>query len=219
MENELSDEKIIELAVLNSISMRTGAGAIKLARAVIAADRALKETPTPYGWSVSGTGRVYFGEHAEQDAQQEAKQCGGACKAFALYAAPEAAKDEEIAALKSQKPELVYIDALGRGRYKLAECDDGVARFVMGGDKIYWPLSREDADRLHESCCGDGRFDGPNVAEIAALKAERDALQADAGRLDWLATNPVEALEVFGRMHPGEESFIRQDIDAARAKE
>lgn len=37
----------------------------------------------------------------------------------------------------------------------------------------------------------------------------------DADRLDWLARNPVDALDVFGKSRPDEARFIRATIDAA----
>jgi hypothetical protein len=49
----------------------------------------------------------------------------------------------------------------------------------------------------------------------AALLAAVEELVKDAERVNWLATNPVEALEIFGHLHPNEERFIRFDIDAA----
>lgn len=52
--------------------------------------------------------------------------------------------------------------------------------------------------------------------------AKRSALEKDAGRLDWLAVNPVDTLELFGRV-TGDfthwPKWIRGDIDAAMKKE
>ena len=42
-----------------------------------------------------------------------------------------------------------------------------------------------------------------------------DDVVRDADRLDWLARNPVDALDVFGKSRPDEARFIRATIDAA----
>lgn len=39
----------------------------------------------PYSWTVSASGRMWFGDYAEDDAKAEAAHCGGTCKAFPLY--------------------------------------------------------------------------------------------------------------------------------------
>lgn len=39
----------------------------------------------PYAWAVSGLGRPFYGEFAEQDARAEARRCGGTSEAFPLY--------------------------------------------------------------------------------------------------------------------------------------
>lgn len=54
----------------------------------------------PHGWMIEGCSRVWKGEHAEIDATAEAKRCGGTCKAYPVYTAPQAKQvplsDEEI---------------------------------------------------------------------------------------------------------------------------
>lgn len=42
-----------------------------------------------HGWMVSGVSRVYFGDHAEMDATQEARKCGGTAKAYPIYTTPQ----------------------------------------------------------------------------------------------------------------------------------
>ena len=39
----------------------------------------------PYAWTVSASGRMWFGKYAENDARIEAKHCGGSCEAYPLY--------------------------------------------------------------------------------------------------------------------------------------
>ena len=54
--------------------------------------------------------------------------------------------------------------------------------------------------------------------EVDRLNGEIAALRKNAGRLDWLANNPVEALDIFGHARPGEARDVRTDIDAAIAQ-
>ena len=42
-----------------------------------------------------------------------------------------------------------------------------------------------------------------------------DDVVRDADRLNWLARNPVDAIDVFGKSRPDEARFIRATIDAA----
>lgn len=63
------------------------------ARGIIESLRAALAQPDaePYGWKVEAVSRLYMGRHAELDAKAEAAHCGGTCKAFPLYAAPQPA--------------------------------------------------------------------------------------------------------------------------------
>ena len=58
-----------------------------------------------------------------------------------------------------------------------------------------------------------------DIAALAEQSAKLEGLRKDGERLDWLAANPVDALDIFGHMKTREERFIRQDIDAAITKE
>jgi hypothetical protein len=66
------------------------------ARGIIESLRAALAQPDaePYGWKVEAVSRLYMGRHAELDAKAEAAHCGGTCKAFPLYAAPQPAPVE-----------------------------------------------------------------------------------------------------------------------------
>ena len=44
--------------------------------------------PQPYAWTVSASGRMWFGKFAEHDARIEATHCGGTVAAFPLYTVP-----------------------------------------------------------------------------------------------------------------------------------
>lgn len=57
--------------------------------AIAALEADIAKPGEPYGWTVSGTGRVYFSEHAEDDAKQEANLCGGSTRVFPLYTTPQ----------------------------------------------------------------------------------------------------------------------------------
>lgn len=48
------------------------------------------------------------------------------------------------------------------------------------------------------------------IQELEKLLAEREA---DAIRLEWLAANSVEARNIFLHIHPGQEKFLRGEID------
>ena len=53
---------------------------------------------------------------------------------------------------------------------------------------------------------------------IAELEQELEKVRKDAERLDWLATNPVDTLNLFGRVtgdFTNWPKWIRADIDAA----
>lgn len=54
--------------------------------------------------------------------------------------------------------------------------------------------------------------------EWLSWDAKRSALEKDSERLDWLAVNPVDALDLFGRVtgdFTNWPKWIRGDIDAA----
>lgn len=55
---------------------------------------------------------------------------------------------------------VIYTDGVGAGRRSPADCRDGVS-YVTVGDTVYWPLSADDAQRLHSAECGRGEFSGP----------------------------------------------------------
>lgn len=61
----------------------------------------------------------------------------------------------------------------------------------------------------------------PLLQRIAELERQLEEARKDAGRLDWLVLNPVETLDLFGRV-TGDFSnwpkWIRTDIDAAMQK-
>ena len=57
---------------------------------------------------------------------------------------------------------VVFIDGVGAGRSSIESCRDGV-QWIRVGDRVYWPLSDADAQRLHSACCGNGSFDGPST--------------------------------------------------------
>ena len=48
------------------------------------------------------------------------------------------------------------------------------------------------------------------IQELEKLLAEREA---DFIRLEWLAMNSVEARNIFLHIHPGQEKFLRSEID------
>ena len=63
---------------------------------------AQQPTQKPYGWHVTGTAELICGDDAENEAEQKAKQCGGASQAIALYANP-----PDTASAPQQAAELV----------------------------------------------------------------------------------------------------------------
>lgn len=68
----------------------------------------------------------------------------------------------ECDAQQTADDKVVFIDGVGAGRRTIESCRDGV-QWVMIGDKIYWPLSDADAQRLQSACCGNWSFDGPST--------------------------------------------------------
>ena len=48
------------------------------------------------------------------------------------------------------------------------------------------------------------------IQELEKLLAERES---DFARLEWLAANPVLAKDIFWNIHPGQEKFLRGEID------
>lgn len=88
----------------------------------------------PWGWGVVGTRHIFFGEYAQQDAEREAKHCGGSARAFALYAAPAPERPavdlEQLRALIASAARLFDIGLPGRCRKKL---DDALA--LIDGQK------------------------------------------------------------------------------------
>lgn len=93
---------------------------------------------------------------------------------------------------------VVFIDGVGAGRSSIESCRDGV-QWIMVGDRVYWPLSDADAQRLQSACCGNGSFDGPAppagdcvpkterehaaARDIKALRAEVERLNRILGRI------------------------------------
>lgn len=66
---------------------------------------------------------------------------------------------------------VVFIDGVGAGRSSIESCRDGV-QWIMVGDRVYWPLSDADAQRLQSACCGNGSFDGPSTVVQPAASSE-----------------------------------------------
>lgn len=60
--------------------------------------------------------------------------------------------------------EVVFIDGVGAARSSVKSCRDGV-QWIRVGNRVYWPLSDADTQRLHSACCGNGSFDGPTMPE------------------------------------------------------
>lgn len=52
-----------------------------------------------------------------------------------------------------------------------------------------------------------------------AFKAECEALRVDAARIDWIAENPVAALDVVGYARPSDALYFRAEIDHAINRE
>lgn len=78
------------------------------------------------------------------------------------------------AAQQTADDEVVFIDGVGAGRSSVKSCRDGV-QWIRVGDRVYWPLSDADAQRLHSACCGNGSFDGPaSSAGDCVPKTERE---------------------------------------------
>jgi len=55
-----------------------------------------------FAWAITGSGRLWYGEYAEEDAKREAAHVGGDCQAFPVYrdAQPAAPAGAEIARLR-----------------------------------------------------------------------------------------------------------------------
>jgi len=61
--------------------------------------------------------------------------------------------------------DVYFIDAHnGAIRKSPGDCVGGVA-WIGVGDKVFWPLSEADAQRLQKACCGDGTFNGSQEDE------------------------------------------------------
>ena len=62
----------------------------------------------------------------------------------------------------TDRQKVVFIDGVGAGRSSIESCRDGV-QWIRIEDRVYWPLSDADAQRLQSACCGNGSFDGPST--------------------------------------------------------
>jgi hypothetical protein len=71
----------------------------------------------------------------------------------------------EVEQLRSADDEVVFIDGVGASRSSVKSCRDGV-QWIRVGDRVYWPLSDADAQRLQSACCGNGHFDGPTTPAV-----------------------------------------------------
>lgn len=56
--------------------------------AIAAIEADLAQPVKPFAWATSQSSRMWKGEFAEPDAKQEARLCGGDCRAYPLYTAP-----------------------------------------------------------------------------------------------------------------------------------
>ena len=114
-----------------------------------------------YGWMRSGGGWVYSGEFAEQDAKTDAKKCGGTCKAFPVYTAPQVA-----------------------GYVPLSDED------IDGIGSTYEPHSRRKFARLVERAVrGGGMTQSIEVKELPEVKASEVIIQPakSGGWMAWYA--------------------------------
>lgn len=100
---------------------------------------------------------------------------------------------------------VVFIDGVGAARCGIESCRDGV-QWIMVGDRVYWPLSDADAQRLHSACCGNGSFDGPASDEFHDLRKRAETSWnrgfqqgLEANRL--LATQAMDALKKEREAH------------------
>lgn len=50
-------------------------------------------------------------------------------------------------------------------------------------------------------------------ARILELEKQLAEREADDVRLEWLAANPILAKDIFWNIHPGQEKFLRGEID------
>jgi len=66
---------------------------------------------------------------------------------------------------------VIYTDGNGASRRSPADCRYGVM-YVTVGDTVYWPLSADDAQRLHSAECGNGDFTGPAEQQPVAAGEE-----------------------------------------------
>ena len=71
-------------------------------------------------------------------------------------------------------------------------------------------LDRAKAALAHGAHAIDSSDVSELIQDLEKLLAEREA---DAIRLEWLASNSVEAVYIFARLRPGREKFIRSGID------
>lgn len=122
------------------------------------------------------------------------------------------------AADAAQRPadhqKVVFIDGVGAGRSSIKSCRDGV-QWVMVGNRVYWPLSDADAQRLQSACCGNGSFDGPaSSAGDCVPKTEREhaaareieALRAEVERLSRYYKNGIACFANPCERHSGERT-------------
>ena len=109
---------------------------------------------------------------------------------------------------------VVFIDGVGAGRRDIESCRDGV-QWIIVGDRIYWPLSDADAQRLQSACCGNGSFDGPaSSAGDCVPKTEREhaaareieALRAEVERLSRYYKNGIDCFANPCERHSGDRT-------------
>ena len=76
----------------------------------------------------------------------------------------------------------------------------------------FWPELEEACRAIESAACAE------RDKRITELEQELEKVRKDAERLDWLATNPVDTLNLFGRVtgdFTNWPKWIRADIDAA----
>ena len=93
---QLKEFMNIKLQSLNSMKSALSAverndpiSEVLLRSAITDLEADIAKPTEPHGWMASGTDLVYFGEHAEADAKQEAKHCSGTSQAYPIYTNPQ----------------------------------------------------------------------------------------------------------------------------------
>lgn len=71
-------------------------------------------------------------------------------------------------------------------------------------------LDRAKVALAHGAHAIDSSDVGELIQELEKLLAE---CESDFVRLEWLAANPIIAKDIFWNIHPGQEKFLRSEID------